>query len=111
MEVQFSREKLAVTAKLVSEVASRLKFETGWENDDFVKEVYTGKMEAMLLSRVNEKQIIKVYTERCTFFDWLFRRKLYMEIEVNCKEVLRNPPKLPVGASILTYHLNKTEDE
>lgn len=108
-EINFIREKVAVSTKISEVFANEMVLSAGREYDDFMRDEFTVKLEAFILTHVNEIQRITVYRERPTFLDWLFRRKREFTFEINCKDVLINPPTLPPGKSQLMYVIKEVE--
>lgn len=112
MKVKFElRSKLAYSDKLSDEFINEIKTEYGTTGDDFVYKNVTRMFSARLWERMNERQVITVTKPAPTFFDWLFRRQPAFDIEVECREVLRRPPVMPDGTTVLMFHLNEIIDD
>ena len=84
-----------------------IKLLVGEDDTDFLTDTLTAQMEAFIVSRLSESQKVIVYSERPTFLDWLLRRKRSFEIQVDCKEVIKNPPIFQGGT--IMYAVNQID--
>lgn len=86
-EAEFKKEKLAQLMKIS-------KLQIAQEGDDCVRDILTAKMEGYILSHLTETRTLSYYTPKPKFLDWLLGRTKRVEIEVNAKDCLKNPPTL-----------------
>lgn len=104
-EIEFKKEKLAANCKFSEQLISNSKIFMGRLPEDYIQQTLTGQIESFLLARINEKQFITCKAKRPTFLDWLLRKERYFDVEINCKEAMRNPPE--IKDSILLYSANQ----
>ncbi len=110
-EVRLSKDKI-VTHKRVSELMlAEMDLSVGQFGGDFMINTFTIQLEAFILSQINEKKTITVYRERPTFWEWLTRKPRSFTFEFSAKEVLKNPPSLPPGKSVMMYAVNELTTE
>lgn len=94
--------KLSVGAKLTKELVSNLNFEVGLDQYDFIKDIFSGRLEATLIEMASESQNITFYQKPQNFWDCIFRRPQKFTLMVTRKEIMKNPPKFP-GKSTMLY--------
>lgn len=104
----FKKERIVNDVKVSNLILSELDLSISQAGDDFVRQLFTMRLEAFILSRLNEEKTITVYKERPSFLDWLLRRRRAFTFEFSCKEVLINPPALPKGKSAMMYTAEPT---
>jgi len=102
-KVIFTKEKIAFIKKYSSEFS----IEAGIDADDILRDLFTAKMQAFLLTRINEVKDVTVFRDRPKFLDWLLRRKATFHFRFESKEVLHNPPVLAPGTSTLMYSVTE----
>lgn len=102
-EVRFDRDKIGLMESFSKELISEVSIMTGLIGDDFNKGRYTVAIETFIYSRLNERQTIYKHFPRPTFLEWLLRKPRTVTVVVECKEVLKNPPKLPANQASLLY--------
>lgn len=106
-EIKFYKERIATNAMVSELFMNDIVLQTGKTADDFMKDTFTVQLNAFVMAQLNEKKTITVYRERPTFWEWLTRKPRSFTFEFNCKEVLKNPPALPPGQSVMMYAVNE----
>lgn len=109
-EYTFEKEKLAFNARVSELMINEIKLAIGRNGHDFINETLTVQLEAFIMSSLNETKTITVYRERPTFLEWLFRKPRTFTFVFNAREVLRNPPKLPSGKSVMIYTVHEDDE-
>lgn len=100
-EIKFSKKKFAFTTKVNEVLAAQLMVSVGNTNEDFIKGLYTSRIEGFILSRFLDQQKVVSIIKPQNFWDCLLRRYQRIEIIVKFEEVLKNPPALADGHSVV----------
>lgn len=90
---EFKKEKVASYMKASELFMEEMRINHGRESDDFILEQLTILMEGAILTRLEGVQKINVYRKRPSFWEWLTRKEISIDVEINCKEIFVNPPK------------------
>lgn len=93
-EIILTREKIAANCRVTKELIHEATVKFGMDGMDYVYDTLTAQIEAFLLSRINETQTIKITRRPQNFIDWILRRDQHFEFKIECREVMKNPPKL-----------------
>lgn len=112
MEIKLHKEKIVTNTTVTELFLNELLINLGQTNNDFIKDTLTIQLNAFVMAQLNERKIITVYRERPTFWEWLTRKPRSFTFVFSAKEVLKNPPKLPPGKSVMMYSVRElNEDE
>ena len=106
-EIKFTKDKLAMNATVSELMMNDLKLITGKNGDDFMRDTFTMQLQGFIMTNLNERKTITVYRERPTFWEWLTRKPRSFTFEFDAKEVLKNPPQLPPGQSVIIYSVRE----
>lgn len=101
--ITLTKEKIAAYCKVSQDFISKADVHFAVEGLDYIHGTLTARIETFILSRLHESQETLVFIKPQSFWDCLLRRKQMVRVRVNAKEVLKNPPELPQGQSILMY--------
>jgi len=102
-QVKLTKRTLCLTNKVSQAFMDQMNITIGYVSDDFIKELYTTRLEAFVLEKlIDSKHVIK-YAKPQRFWDWVFRRSQKFEFVIQCKEILNNPPDLPEHTYTLLY--------
>src|SRR5690606_477642 len=87
--VAFNRRKIATQIVASKDIISDMKFESGLDADNFIKDELTHQVSAYIYDRMlHEQRIVREFNAP-TFTDWLFRRKRSFSFVVKAYEVLK----------------------
>ncbi len=90
MKKEFNKEKIVAYEKYTSHALEELK--VGYEGNDIILDLLTVQLSNFIFTRmIGEETITKTFA-RSTFFEWLFRKKRTVLIDVVAKEILKNTP-------------------
>lgn len=90
-EIVFKRERLTVGSRLSNNFIANAKIDV---IQDHLYHSWSTHLDAYFYTHLKDTQTITVYHKRPTFFEWLFRKKIAIEVSIECKELFRNPPEL-----------------
>jgi len=91
-EIIFEKERIATMSKVSCELMSQMELDKCQIDDDYLMNTMTYRLSASIYSNTVEQRKLTYHFERPSFFDWLFRRKRKVEINVEVKDLLLNPP-------------------
>ena len=109
-QIRLTKQKIAAYTKFSNLLLDDIKINICQDGDDFLTNSLTAMIDTFILSTVNEEKTVTVHSEPPTFFDWLFRRKRKIEFNFKATEVLKDPPKLPPGVSVLIYDIKERDN-
>lgn len=110
IELELTKEKMISYLKVSEEYIETIKLNIGRDNDDFVKGQLTIQMEAHFVKCQEETQTVTVYRKRPTFWEWLTRKEIVLKAEVNCKELMKNPPKFHPNKGTMIYSIRQSNE-
>lgn len=110
MTTKFYKEKIALQERVSELLFNEIDFTIGRNSDDFVKGMFTMQLNAFVLSRINERLTIRVCKPRPTLWEWLTRKPRVFDFVFIAREVLKKPPQLEAGQSVLLYDLKTKQD-
>ena len=90
----FNRRKIATQIVASKNIISDMKFESGLNADNFIKDELTHQVSAYIYDRMLHEQ--RIVREFCapTFTDWLFKRKRRFSFVVKAYEVLKGVKRI-----------------
>ena len=84
----FNYEKISCFTKFSNDFFKNgVEVNFGLHGNDFVEDKVTALIEARIMSRFLDQQIVSFQCERPTFFDWFFRRRKTQNFDVLTKIV------------------------
>lgn len=104
-EIKFNKEKLTASIVFPEEAVLTM----GRQGEDFIRDQFTAQIETFIAARINEEQTINVYHKRPTFWEWITRKHITINVKIQCKEVLKNPPAIK-GRTILMYSVEQSDE-
>lgn len=93
-KVTFEKEKVSVISKISNILLKDIDLTLGLDQDDFMDDISTLRLDAWYLSNLSEVKKVKFKCDRPSFLDWLLRRQKTAEFTLVVKDILLNPPKL-----------------
>lgn len=108
-ETKLYKEKISMNSMVSEVLLNEMDFSIGRTADDFIRQTFSMQLSAFVMAQLNERKTITVYRERPTFWEWLTRKPRSFTFEFNAKEVLKNPPTLPPGKSVMMYSIFEPE--
>jgi hypothetical protein len=91
-EKVFKELVLTVQSKFPKMIFEKASMDIGMIDDDFIRNQLTCLMKASVYEWSNPTQTVYKTLPAPSFLDWLLRRKKTVAIEVDCKEILVEPP-------------------
>jgi hypothetical protein len=96
-DVKFDTKQLIFNKRRLK--SSMLVDKKFWEsdpgNEEYCQDQIQFNLEAYVLEHCWQKKQVDFTFERPSFLDWLFRRKRKVRIDLDIKDILIDPPKLP----------------
>lgn len=108
IDLNLTKEKMTSYMKVSQDYIESLRVNVGRNNDDFLKDTLTVQLEAHFVKCQQEIQTVTVYRKRPTFWEWLTRKEIVLTAEVNCKELMKNPPKFEPNKSTMIYAIRQS---
>lgn len=107
-KITITKEKMISYMTVSQDYIESLQVDAGMSNDDFIKDNLTIRLEAHFVKSQEEIQTVTVYRKRPTFWEWLTRKEIVLTAEVNCKELMKNPPKFEPNKGTFIYSIRQS---
>lgn len=91
-EIEFDREKVTDSLRFSNQMISDVNFIIGEDSLDLFSQTMTARIDAFFYTN-NKEKVLTYKLKRPSFFDWIFRRDREVNIKINYKDVLIDPPK------------------
>jgi hypothetical protein len=105
----FKELVLSVQSKFPKRIFQKASVDNGMIGDDFISNQLTYLMKASVYEWSNPTQTVYKTFPAPSFLDWLLRRKKTVEIEVDCKEILVEPPVKPDNCYFYEVRIKRPE--
>jgi len=88
--MEYKKEKLAVSMKISNDLFHDEKIISGYDSDDFARNLLTKQLHAYVYSKTLEDRDITFRFEKPKFMDWLLGRRGKSTLNLKVKDLLLN---------------------